>query len=50
MACTFKDFEVDAAFEFGAWPNSRGQDLALAIERWLLRRFDRVSAIFAANG
>jgi len=37
-------FEVDAAFEFGAWPTPR-QDLALAIERWLLRRFDRVSAI-----
>lgn len=40
-----QDFEVDAAFEFGDLANSRGLDLALAIEYWLLRRFDRVSAI-----
>jgi colanic acid biosynthesis glycosyl transferase WcaI len=40
-----QDFEVDAAFELGDLASSRGQDLALTLERWLLRRFDRVSAI-----
>jgi colanic acid biosynthesis glycosyl transferase WcaI len=40
-----QDFEVDAAFELGDLASSRGQDLALTLERWLLRMFDRVSAI-----
>jgi colanic acid biosynthesis glycosyl transferase WcaI len=40
-----QDFEVDAAFEFGDITSSRGQALAQTFERWLLRKFDRVSAI-----
>lgn len=40
-----QDFEVDAAFELGDLVSSRGRDLALTLERWLLRMFDRVSAI-----
>jgi colanic acid biosynthesis glycosyl transferase WcaI len=40
-----QDFEVDAAFELGDLTSSRGQVLARALERWLLRKFDRVSAI-----
>lgn len=40
-----QDFEVDAAFELGDLAPSWGQKLALSLERWLLRKFDRVSAI-----
>jgi colanic acid biosynthesis glycosyl transferase WcaI len=40
-----QDFEIDAAFELGDLTSSRGQALAHAFERWLLRKFDRVSAI-----
>jgi colanic acid biosynthesis glycosyl transferase WcaI len=40
-----QDFEVDAAFELGDIKSSRGQALAQTFERWLLRKFDRVSAI-----
>jgi colanic acid biosynthesis glycosyl transferase WcaI len=40
-----QDFEVDAAFELGDLASSRGQNFAFALERWLLRKFDRVSAI-----
>jgi putative colanic acid biosynthesis glycosyltransferase WcaI len=40
-----QDFEVDAAFELGDITSSRGQILAHALERWLVRKFDRVSAI-----
>jgi colanic acid biosynthesis glycosyl transferase WcaI len=40
-----QDFEVDAAFGLGYLASSRGQDLALTLERWLMRMFDRVSAI-----
>ncbi len=40
-----QDFEVDAAFELGDITFSRGQALAQTFERWLLRKFDRVSAI-----
>src|SRR6267142_4043163 len=40
-----QDFEVDAAFELGDLASSRGQHFAITLERWLLRRFDRVSAI-----
>jgi colanic acid biosynthesis glycosyl transferase WcaI len=40
-----QDFEVDAAFELGDLASSRGLDFAFTLERWLLRKFDRVSAI-----
>jgi colanic acid biosynthesis glycosyl transferase WcaI len=40
-----QDFEVDAAFELGLLGNSRVRRVVLAIERWLLRRFDHVSTI-----
>ena len=40
-----QDFEVDAAFGLGDFASSRGYNFALALERWLMRRFDRVSAI-----
>lgn len=40
-----QDFEVDAAFELGDLDSSRARKIALSLERWLLRRFDRVSAI-----
>lgn len=40
-----QDFEVDAAFEMGLLKGARLRALALGIERWLLRRFDRVSSI-----
>jgi len=41
-----QDFEIDAAFELGML-NSKGlsRRLVTAAERWLLRRFDRVSTI-----
>ena len=40
-----QDFEVDAAFELGDLRSSRAQALAHAFERWLLPKFDRVSAV-----
>ncbi len=40
-----QDFEVDAAFELGDLASSCGQHFAITLERWLLRMFDRVSAI-----
>jgi colanic acid biosynthesis glycosyl transferase WcaI len=40
-----QDFEVDAAFDLGHVSASRVRNWALAVERKLLRRFDRVSAI-----
>ena len=40
-----QDFEVDAAFEMGMLKGARLRSFALGIERWLLRRFDRVSSI-----
>ena len=40
-----QDFEVDAAFELGDLASPRVQSLALTLERWLLRKFDQVSAI-----
>jgi colanic acid biosynthesis glycosyl transferase WcaI len=40
-----QDFEVDAAFELGDLTSSRGHALAHTFERWLLRKFDRVSSI-----
>lgn len=42
-----QDFEVDAAFELGFVGKGRLQRWALAFERFLLRRFDRVSTITA---
>jgi colanic acid biosynthesis glycosyl transferase WcaI len=40
-----QDFEVDAAFELGLIRGARLRAAALGLERWLLRRFDRVSSI-----
>ena len=40
-----QDFEVDAAFELGDFSSSWIRRAALTVERALLRRFDRVSAI-----
>jgi colanic acid biosynthesis glycosyl transferase WcaI len=44
-----QDFEIDAAFRLGML-NSRGarRGLLTALERWFLRRFDRVSTISEA--
>lgn len=43
-----QDLEVDAAFDMGLLPKGRVRKLALAVERWLLSRFDRVSTISEA--
>jgi colanic acid biosynthesis glycosyl transferase WcaI len=40
-----QDFEVDAAFELGLLRGAALRKLALGLERWMLRRFDRVSSI-----
>lgn len=40
-----QDFEVDAAFEMGLLKGAAARRFALAVERFLLRRFDRVSTI-----
>ena len=40
-----QDFEVDAAFELGDLSSSRAKGWAHTLERWLVHRFDRVSAI-----
>jgi colanic acid biosynthesis glycosyl transferase WcaI len=40
-----QDFEVDAAFELGDLSSSTLRDWAYATERFLMRRFDQVSAI-----
>ncbi|MFL1416311.1 glycosyltransferase WbuB [Pseudomonas fildesensis] len=40
-----QDYEVDAMFGLGMGGNPLLRRLALGIERWLLRRFDRVSTI-----
>jgi colanic acid biosynthesis glycosyl transferase WcaI len=40
-----QDFEVDAAFELGLLKSERAGRAALAIERWLMRRFKVVSSI-----
>ncbi len=42
-----QDFEVDAAFELGLLRGRTLRAAALGFERWLLRRFDRVSTISA---
>ncbi|BAN35174.1 glycosyl transferase group 1 [Sulfuricella denitrificans skB26] len=40
-----QDFEVDAAFELGILRSRKLRSAVLAVEKWLLRRFDRVSSI-----
>jgi len=40
-----QDFEVDAAFALGLLSSSRFRRPVLALESWLMRRFDRVSSI-----
>jgi len=40
-----QDYEVDAAFDLGLIQGSRARRVALAIERWLLTRFDVVSSL-----
>ncbi|MDQ2694733.1 MAG: glycosyltransferase WbuB [Pseudomonadota bacterium] len=40
-----QDFEIDAAFELGLLPGKRSRRMIHRIERWLMRRFDRVSTI-----
>ena len=40
-----QDFEVDAAFELGLLRGGALRRLALWVESWMLRRFDRVSSI-----
>jgi len=40
-----QDLEVDAAFELGLLRGGLGRKLAIGLERWLLKRFDRVSSI-----
>jgi colanic acid biosynthesis glycosyl transferase WcaI len=40
-----QDFEVDAAFSMGLLKGDKPKRLLLAMERWLMRRFDRVSTI-----
>ena len=46
IACLHvQDFEVDAAFDLGILKSRWLRNLVLTIERWLMRRFDRVSTI-----
>lgn len=40
-----QDYEVDAAFDMGLLKGEGLRRFALAAERWLMRRFDRVSTI-----
>lgn len=40
-----QDFEVDAAFELGLLRSAGARRFATVLERWLMRRFDRVSTI-----
>ena len=40
-----QDFEVDAAFELGLLKGGLARRLVTGLERWLMRRFDRVSTI-----
>jgi colanic acid biosynthesis glycosyl transferase WcaI len=43
-----QDFEVDAAFDLGLLRNDKLRRFAFGAERWLIRRFDRVSSISGA--
>lgn len=40
-----QDFELDAAFSLGILKNQTLKNWALRLERWVMRRFDRVSTI-----
>ncbi len=40
-----QDFEIDAAFELGLLKGRRLRGVVVGIERWLMRRFDRISTI-----
>ncbi|MEJ8848963.1 glycosyltransferase WbuB [Variovorax rhizosphaerae] len=40
-----QDFEIDAAFDLGLLRGDRLRDWVTGVERWLLRRFDRISTI-----
>lgn len=40
-----QDYEVDAAFELGLLKGQRIRKAVSALERWMMRRFDRVSTI-----
>ena len=40
-----QDFEIDVAFQMGLLEGAAARRAVLAAERWLLRRFDRVSSI-----
>ncbi|OCC15621.1 Colanic acid biosysnthesis glycosyl transferase WcaI [Dissulfuribacter thermophilus] len=40
-----QDFELDAAFELGLLSKQGIKKIAATLERWLMRRFDRVSSI-----
>lgn len=40
-----QDYEVDAAFDLGLLKGATSRRLVAACERWLMRRFDRVSTI-----
>ncbi|VTU33390.1 glycosyltransferase WbuB [Variovorax sp. RA8] len=40
-----QDYEVDAAFELGLLRGARTRAFVAAAERWLMRRFDRISTI-----
>jgi len=41
-----QDFEIDAGFEMGLLPNSGLiRSIVMALERWLMDRFDRISTI-----
>ncbi|MET3493602.1 glycosyltransferase WbuB [Variovorax boronicumulans] len=42
------DYEIDAAFSLGWLRGARARRMALAAERWLFSRFDRVSTISTA--
>jgi len=40
-----QDFEVDAAFELGMLKSPRSRRLIQSVERWFMKKFDRVSTI-----
>ena len=40
-----QDFEIDAAFDLGQVRSAWGRKILAAMERWLMRRFQRVSTI-----
>lgn len=42
-----QDFELDAAFEMGLLKGEKSRGIAETVEKWILRRFDRVSTISA---